>query len=288
MSHPEEFREEVYLAQGFPADGIRGQLGGQMERSPVQGEREVAGRETFREAAGQEQFGRDQLNRETLDRVPDRVSGRETLNREPEGPEPVGREDAGRLTAGRLMGSPLPGTPLPGGSGAFPGQDMQMNRGVTPPGRALAPTSASEDASAMQRAMGILKQAAPFVARLLPLIDGNITAAVGNLLSPRPHAPAPPVDLTPVHQQISELQLQQNEFRGAIHEQTSSLKRVEDQLDMVREATDRNTLEQQELMGDLKSMGRRVNLVATGLSILLVLSIVMNLILYLYVRRALP
>jgi len=40
-------------------------------------------------------------------------------------------------------------------------------------------------------------------------------------------------------------------------EQNSSLKRVEDQLEMVREATDRNTLEQQELLEDLKAVGQQ-------------------------------
>ena len=140
----------------------------------------------------------------------------------------------------------------------------------------------------MQRAMGILKQAAPFVARLLPLIDGNITAAVSNLLSPRPHAPAAPVDLTPVQNQLSEIQLQHNDLRTTVQEQNTSLKRVEDQLELVREATDRNTLEQQEFIEDLKAVSHKVSLIAVGLSILLVLSVVVNLLLYMYIKRVLP
>jgi hypothetical protein len=141
----------------------------------------------------------------------------------------------------------------------------------------------------MQRAMGILKQAAPFVARLLPLLDGNFASALANVFAPRTHTPPTvSVDLTPVQNQLSELQLQQNELRTAVQEQTTGMKRVEDQLEMVREATDRNTLEQQELIEDLKSMGQKVNLVATGLSVLLVLSVIMNLVLYLYVKKVLP
>ncbi|HEY2860703.1 MAG TPA: hypothetical protein VGJ21_19960 [Terracidiphilus sp.] len=138
--------------------------------------------------------------------------------------------------------------------------------------------------------MGILKQAAPFVARLLPLIDGNLATAISNVFAPRPHSQAPSVtvDLTPIHNQLTELQTQQNDLRSAIQDQTTGIKRMEDQLDMVREATDRNTLEQQELIEDLKSMGHKVNLVATGLSVLLVASVIMNLVLYLYLRKVLP
>jgi chromosome segregation ATPase len=142
----------------------------------------------------------------------------------------------------------------------------------------------------MQRAMGFLKQAAPFVARLLPLIDGNVVGAIGNLLSGRPHG-APPqvtVDLAPVKNQLSDLQAQQTELRSTMQEQTAGMKRVEDQLEMVREATDRNTLEQQELMEDLKSVGHKVNRIALGLSILLLASLIINLYLYYYIRKVLP
>ena len=142
----------------------------------------------------------------------------------------------------------------------------------------------------MQRAMVFLKQAAPFVAHLLPLIDGNLGAAIGNLFSGRPHG-APTqvtVDLAPVKNQLSDLQAQQTEFRSTMQEQTAGLKRVEDRLEMVREATDRNTLEQQELMQDLKSVGHKVNRIALGLSILLLASMIINLYLYYYIKKALP
>ena len=140
----------------------------------------------------------------------------------------------------------------------------------------------------MQRAMGLLKQAAPFVAKLLPLIEGNISTAVSNLLAARPQPPAAPVDLTPLHNQLTEIQLQHNDLRTTVQEQTTGLKRVEDQLELVREATDRNTLEQQEFIEDLRAVSHKVSLIAVGLSILLVLSVVVNLVLYMYVKRVLP
>ncbi|MFZ0394686.1 MAG: hypothetical protein WCF17_12000 [Terracidiphilus sp.] len=184
----------------------------------------------------------------------------------------------------RVMGSPLPM-----GSGSGLSQDAQSARPAPPPGRALSPVVA-DDSSPSQRAMGLLKQAVPFVQKLLPLIDGNFASAIANLLSPHSHPSGPPpsVDLTPVQNQISDLQMQHNELRSTVQEQTTGIKRVEDQLEMVREATDRNTLEQQELIEDLKNMGNKVNLFAVTLSALLLLSLVLNVILYLHIKRVLP
>jgi hypothetical protein len=57
---------------------------------------------------------------------------------------------------------------------------------------------------------------------------------------------------------------------------------------MVREATDRNTLEQQELLEDLKSVSNKVNVVAVIALGLLGISILLNLVLYLHIQRVLP
>ncbi len=138
--------------------------------------------------------------------------------------------------------------------------------------------------------MGVLKQAMPFVQKLLPLIDGNIATAVANLFANRTHMtpPAPPVDLTPVHTQLTDLHTQHQELRTQIIEHTSSLKRVEDQLDMVREATDRNTLEQQELIEDLKAVGNKVNLFALLLFAMLIVSLILNVMLFLHIKQVFP
>jgi hypothetical protein len=107
--------------------------------------------------------------------------------------------------------------------------------------------------SGIQRTISAIRAALPWVQRILPLLDGNIGTAVSNMMGPhhRPSPPAQPVNLAPIHDSLAELQSQQLELRDQVVEQNSSLKRVEDQLEMVREATDRNTLEQQELMEHL-------------------------------------
>jgi hypothetical protein len=128
---------------------------------------------------------------------------------------------------------------------------------------------------------------------MLPLLDGNIGTAMANILNPppppappKPHVP--PVDLAPLEAGVAELKTQQLELKAQVSEQNSSLKRVEDQLEMVREATDRNTLEQQELLEDLKSVGGKLNLVAIIALGMLAISILLNLALYLHIERVLP
>jgi len=87
---------------------------------------------------------------------------------------------------------------------------------------------------------------------------------------------------------LKRIQTDHRELRSQIAEQNTSLKRVEDHLELVREATDRNTLEQQELMEDLKSVGTKVNVVTLAVLAMLLASMLLNLILYLHIQRVLP
>jgi len=191
----------------------------------------------------------------------------------------------------RSLGSPLPmgasGRPL---SGRAEVQGTRAN--VPPPGRALSvsPHPETEQSSGMQWLMGVMKQAVPFVQKLLPLLDGQIATAAANLLAARPHTPppAPRVDLQPIENGLAELQVQQANIKDQLADQNTVLKRVEDHLEMVREATDRNTLEQQELIEDLKTISSRVNLLALLFLGLLVISLFINVFLFLHIQRVLP
>ena len=138
--------------------------------------------------------------------------------------------------------------------------------------------------------MNAFRTVMPLVQRLLPLLEGNVLTAISNVLAPRPQGPPPPpkVDLTPFQDSLAELQTQHRGLRDQVMEQNASLKRVEDQLEMVREATDRNTLEQQELLEDLKIFNGKVRVVAViGIGVL-VIGFVLNLILFLHIQRVLP
>jgi hypothetical protein len=138
--------------------------------------------------------------------------------------------------------------------------------------------------------MNLFRTVMPIVQRLLPLLEGNVITAISNVMAPRPQAPppAPKVDLAPLETGLAELQTEHRGLREQVTEQNASLKRVEDQLEMVREATDRNTLEQQELLEDLKAFSGKVKVVAIiGVGLLLI-GVVLNLILLLHIRRVLP
>ena len=75
---------------------------------------------------------------------------------------------------------------------------------------------------------------------------------------------------------LVEVRTAHRELRTQVAEQTTAIKRFEGQLEHVREATDRNTLEQQELVEDLRTVGSRVSTFAIIGLVLLVLSLLVN------------
>lgn len=195
----------------------------------------------------------------------------------------------------RVVGAPLSGANL-GNVPPPPSQNDQRRLPSAPPpsqNRSLANARPAAAPSTLQRALSMVRTALPLIQKILPMIDGNLASTVSNILAPRPQAapPAPPqpsVNLVPLQEGLAQLQTQHRELRDQFVEQNSSLKRVEDQLEMVREATDRNTLEQQELLEDLKAVGSKVNLVALIAIGLLAFSVLVNLLLYMHIQRVLP
>lgn len=189
------------------------------------------------------------------------------------------------------------GSPLPMGAGrrqppSLEQKDVRRLGQAPPPGRALSVASATEEpSSGLQRAVSAFRSFLPIVQRILPLLDGNVASAISNLLAPRPNPPqasAPNVDLVPLEDGLTALETQHRELREQVVEQNTSLKRVQDQLEMVREATDRNTLEQQELLEELKSFGNKVKIVVIIALGLVVIGVLLNLFLYLHIQRVLP
>jgi hypothetical protein len=183
-------------------------------------------------------------------------------------------------TSGLAAAPPSPSTQ------ARPSQSIAQ-KAAPASGVSLSTTPRTPQASTFQRAVNVFRAAMPIVQRVLPLLDGNVGSAVSNLMAPRPQTttPQPAVNLAPLESGLSRLQLQQRELRDQITEQNVSLKKVEDQLQEVREATDRNTLEQQELLQDLKSVGTRVNVFAYIALALLGLSVLLNAFLFFELRR---
>jgi hypothetical protein len=141
----------------------------------------------------------------------------------------------------------------------------------------------------VQRVVSTLRALLPYVERILPLFDGNFGTAVSNLINPQAPAPQlpPPVDLVPFDDSLAELKTQFHELREEAIERDASLQRIGDELDMVRESTDRNTLQQQELHEDLKGLGNKVSFVTMVALGLLAVSVVINTLLYLHIVKIL-
>jgi hypothetical protein len=159
--------------------------------------------------------------------------------------------------------------------------------------QAQSPEPTPKPTGGLERAAGLLRTALPFVQRFLPLVEGPLGAVVSSVLASHAAKPSAPTslaagNLAPIQKGLARLEEQHQTLCEQVATQNSSLRRVEDRLESVREATDRNTLEQQELMEDLKAVGRKVNVVTVILGGMLLVSILLNLVLYLHLERVLP
>ncbi len=164
-------------------------------------------------------------------------------------------------------------------------QHGATTQGGTPPATAsLTPGAEDPNAakSGFQRVVNAVRTTLPLVQRLLPLLDGNFATTISALIGPHSGLTGHPppaqvhVDLEPIERGLTDLRSSHRDLRGQVQEQLGTLKRVEDQLERVREATDRNTLEQQELVEDLRSVGNRISTLAVVGLILLAISLGLN------------
>ncbi len=153
-----------------------------------------------------------------------------------------------------------------------------------------APNRPGELPRALRGAMNGLRIALPWVQKVLPLLDGQLLAAVSNLLAPHIAAP-PPADLKRLESSLADLRARHAELSSRLAEQNQALKhaadRLESQLDQVQSTVDRNTLELKELREGMQTIGRKANLIAIAALCLLALSVAANLFLFLHFQRIL-
>jgi hypothetical protein len=146
-----------------------------------------------------------------------------------------------------------------------------------------------EAPSGLTRMLNAVRAAIPVVRQLLPLLEGNVAKAVSNLLAPAHTTAIAPavqkVDIAPLERRLLDLNKQHRELSEQVAAQNQGLQRVEDQLMHVRTATDRNTLEQQELIEEMQKMEKRQGRFALIILFLLILSLAANALLYWQFRR---
>lgn len=121
----------------------------------------------------------------------------------------------------------------------------------------------NREENAMWNALLQLKVLLPYLSRLLPLLGVELGHAQNSSFT------------NELREDVNGMRTAQRDLQGSIQEQTLQLKRVEEQLVRVREASEKNAREHAELVEDVKSIGNLVRVVAAGLGILLVVLIVM-------------
>lgn len=161
--------------------------------------------------------------------------------------------------------------------------------------------AAAQTVSGFQRAADTMRMLLQVGEKLLPPPYGHLASTASTLLKPKPPAPptpAPPVNLAPLEEGLAELQARQSELQGHVTVQNAALQRIEQQLELVSLAVDGQAQTQQELMAEMKAVGRRLEeqrvasrkaqrmaLAALGL---LAVTLALNVILLLQSRHILP
>ena len=140
--------------------------------------------------------------------------------------------------------------------------------------------------SSIQRVVAVTRVVAPIVQKLLPLLDGNVAAAVASLLIQRPATPH--VDLGPMEQSIDRLRASQAGLADRLDGQNSRLEKAGLRLNKLQQASDILNSEHVELQRELKKLRRKVALFARlsfGLLAVLLLAMVY---LFLNMQHILP
>ena len=96
---------------------------------------------------------------------------------------------------------------------------------------------------------------------------------LSRMMDPPGHEPGMAALSTELKQSVGELQLAQRDLRMTVQEQLVQMKRVEEEMNRTREATERNASESTELVEDMKSMRSLVQKSAGVLGILLTILI---------------
>jgi hypothetical protein len=116
-----------------------------------------------------------------------------------------------------------------------------------------------EKVPGMWRSILQLRVLLPYVSKLLPLLESGLTG--GSAIAHAQSTAAQNSALQAVEKTALDIHSSHKELRIQLQDQAIEFKRVEEQLERLREATERNTLEQQELIEDLKSFAGTIKVV---------------------------
>ncbi len=162
------------------------------------------------------------------------------------------------------------------GSAAIEARPATRNAVGTPPGRGK-----TEPGQGLQRTASAIRTVVPLLQKVLPLLDGNVASAVANLLAPR--LLSPPVDLSPLEISLTKLRGELTAVRDKNAQHDGAFKRIDDQLDTLKDSLERTSLEQKDVAEELRKVRRSVLVLALFGVALLLVSIGLNAVVFLFV-----
>jgi uncharacterized phage infection (PIP) family protein YhgE len=122
-----------------------------------------------------------------------------------------------------------------------------------------------------------LKPLLPILAGGLRMVDHGAVQALAQLIHfADGGSAAQSAAQEELHQGLAEMRTNHRELRLQVQDQTIEMKRIEDQLVLLRQTAERNATEHGELVEDVKSLGNLVRTIGAGLAILLIVLIVLT------------
>ena len=152
-----------------------------------------------------------------------------------------------------------------------PAQESQL-----PPQQVSLEEVKKPRAGVLQR-LGKLKPFLPILSGGLRMIDHGAVQAVAQLLNfVDGGSVGQSAAQEELNQGLTEIQTSHRELRLQVQDQTVEMKRIEDQIVLLRQTAERNATEHAQLVEDVKSLGNLVRTMGAGLAILLIVLIVLT------------
>jgi hypothetical protein len=130
------------------------------------------------------------------------------------------------------------------------------------------------------QSLGKLKPLLPILSGGLRMVDHGAVQALAQLLSMASGAgTTQSAAQEELHQGLAEIQSSHRELHLQVQDQTVDMRRIEDQLTLLRQTAERNAAEHAELVEDVRSLGNLVRILGAGLAILLVVLITLAVLL---------
>jgi hypothetical protein len=143
----------------------------------------------------------------------------------------------------------------------------------------------NSDRSSMWKALQQLKAVLPYLSKLLPLLDARVLPLLEIVGLGHAQQNAGLSLSKELREDVTGLQGGQHDIRLALQDQALEIKRLEDEIALLRQASEKNAAAHATLVEDVRSIGAWVRGIGAGLAVLLVVLIAMAGALLLRVAR---